>query len=172
MKRKASTLLLISWLAVSTLTAIEFTSLTKANPFPTDPVISIESPVNKIYLVNSLALNVTVRTKYDGWFFTSAKTLVYSIDGKANVSITETNYTYDEEQHESTFSGSAFLSELTDGLHSITVYAEYDYDTRIFEAQSSTYFTIDLPPAPNGTPKPNSLTWIIPVVVIAVPQVF
>jgi parallel beta-helix repeat protein len=33
MKRKVSTLLLILWLAVSTLTAIEFTSQTKANPY-------------------------------------------------------------------------------------------------------------------------------------------
>ena len=132
-----------------------FVKSTKANPFPTDPVISIESPVNKTYSSNSLALKVTVVTKYEGWYVTaSAKTLVYRLDGKAKVSITETNYSYDEEQYESTFTGSAILSELTEGVHKLTVHAKYDYGDRIFDAQSSTYFTIDLP-APNGTPSPT-----------------
>ena len=152
MKKKVQ-LAFISVLLFLAAAGTQMISLTKANPFPTDPIISIESPVDKTYTVDSIVLNVIVVTKYEGWYITaSAKTLVYRLDGETSVSITETNYSYDEEHYESTFTGSAILSELTDGPHSLTVYAEYDYGDRIFEAQSSTYFTIDLP---NGTSSPT-----------------
>ena len=166
MKRTLAALALILVLLYSVLTGVMLVERATANPFPTNPVISIESPVNKTYNVNSLALNVTVVTKFDGWYFTGEKTLAYSIDGEANISITETNYSFDEEIKASTFNGSAFLSELTDGLHKLTVYATYDYGTRIFEAQSSTYFTIDFPPSPNGTLKPFPTVWIVAIVAV------
>lgn len=154
MKRTSLALTLILVLLFSGVAGTILVKVAKANPFPTDPVISIESPANKTYNINSLVLNITIVTKYDGYYFTSARRLVsYSIDGKADVPIAETDYSYDQDEKASTFNGSAFLPELTDGPHKLTVYAKYDYDVHIIESQSSICFTIDTTPSPTPTPS-------------------
>ena len=154
MKRTAVALTLILVLMFSGVAGAILVKVAKANPFPTEPVISIESPANKTYNVNSLVLGVTIVTKYDGYYFTSARRLVsYSIDGKADVPIAETDYSYNRDEKASTSNGSAILTELTDGPHKLTVYAKYDYDVHIIESQSSIYFTIDTTPLPTPTPS-------------------
>jgi hypothetical protein len=174
MKRTASALTLILALLFSGVAGTILVKVTKANPFPTDPVISIESPANKTYNVNSLVLNITIVTKYDGYYFTSASRLVsYSIDGKADVPIAETDYSYDQDEKASTFNGSAILPELTNGPHNLTVYAKYDYDAHIIESQSSIYFTIDATssstlsptPTPSGQPPLFPTTFVLASVV-------
>ena len=131
-------------LTVSLILGVQFVKLVEANPMPTDPVISIETPIDKTYDVNSLVLTITIVTKYDGYYFTSARRIVsYSLDGNTKVTIVEIDYTYDEEEKASTFNGSAVLSELADGSHSLIVYAKYDYDVKMIQSQSSINFTVD-----------------------------
>jgi hypothetical protein len=148
-----------------------------ANPFPTYPIISIESPKNKTYTANSLLLNVTLVTQLDGLYFTSENRIVdYCIDGKESIQITQTEHKFDSEKQASTFSGSAVLVDLTEGTHNLRVNAEYHYDNgkQVFVSNSNVNFTIDpnysplLSPSPSLTPSttlspsiPEVSAWII-----------
>jgi len=132
----------------------------KANPFPpvynwTDPpVLSIHSPINETY-VNSVLLNFTV-TKPEWWVGTPGINghdqtfdgVTYYIDGKyyASVGSVDRNLS-------SSFNYFVYLTNLTDGPHSLTVHAyatgsvwdQYglcDYSPRV-ENSSVVYFTLD-----------------------------
>jgi hypothetical protein len=83
-------------------------------PFPLD--VSIVSPENKTYTTNEIPLNFTT-SKH-------ASSTYYSLDGEANV----------------TLSGNTTLTNLTNGTHSLTIYAE---DTNQNNLVSETvYFTV------------------------------
>jgi len=84
-------------------------------PYGSPPAISIVSPENKTYTVNSVSLSFTV-SETTSW-------IKYSLDGQANVTITE----------------DTTLSGLADGVHSITVYAQ---DTDGLTGTSTIHFTI------------------------------
>jgi len=84
-------------------------------PYGSPPAISIVSPENKTYKVNSVSLSFTV-SEPTSW-------IKYSLDGQANVTITE----------------DTTLSGLADGVHSVTVYAQ---DTDGQTGTSTIYFTI------------------------------
>jgi len=110
-------------------------------PYGSPPAISIVSPENKTYTVNSVSLSFTV-SETTSW-------IKYSLDGKANVTITE----------------DTTLSGLADGVHSITVYAQ---DTDGLTGASETiYFTIA-----EGSETPQSeafpITWIAAIIVVVV----
>jgi hypothetical protein len=85
------------------------------------PEISILSPENKTYAEGNIALNFTV-DKQVAW-------VGYSLDNQPQVTITE-NIT---------------LSNLSNGLHNITVYAKDDFD--VMGVSETIHFTID-PPEP------------------------
>jgi hypothetical protein len=158
MKRKASALIPIWALLFSALAGTLFINLANANPFPTYPVISIESPTNKTYTANSLFLNVTLVTQWDGLYFTSTRRLVsYCIDGKESIPITQAEYRFDSEKQASIFSGSAVLTDLAEGTHNLRVNAEYDYGNgKVFVSDSNVNFTIDPTYSPSPSPSPNS----------------
>lgn len=84
-------------------------------PYGSPPAVSIASPQNKTYTVNSVSLSFTV-SETTSW-------INYSLDGQANVTITE----------------DTTLSGLADGAHSVTVYAQ---DTDGLTGSSTIYFTI------------------------------
>ncbi|MCJ7613805.1 hypothetical protein MUO71_03445 [Candidatus Bathyarchaeota archaeon] len=138
MKRPALPVAFI--LAFSSLAAI---SLAAANPFPTSPVISVTSPANKTYNVYSLILNVSIETRYDGYYFTSPRQVSYSLDGTANALATETDYRYSNETHSSTTQYTATMPDLAEGEHYLTVYAKYDYDVHVITSHAVINFTID-----------------------------
>jgi hypothetical protein len=148
MKRKTALTWIISFvLLVSLVAGMQVVEVAKANPFPTSPVISIESPTNKTYTANSLLLNVTLVTQWDGLYFTSENRIVnYCVDGKESVQITQTEYRFDAEKQASIFSGSAALADLAEGTHNLRVNAEYHYDNgkQVFASNSNVNFTIDL----------------------------
>ena len=110
-------------------------------PYGSPPAISIVSPENKTYTVNSVSLRFTV-SETTSW-------IKYSLDGQANVTITE----------------DTTLSGLADGVHSITVYAQ---DTDGLTGASETiYFTIA-----EGSETPQSeafpITWIAAIIAVVV----
>ena len=101
-------------------------------PYGSSAAISIVSPQNKTYTVNSVSLTFTVSetTTWTG----------YSLDGQANVTVT----------------GDATLSGLAESVHRLTVYAT---DTDGNESSETVYFTIGQgaePPQSESFP----ITWI------------
>jgi len=110
-------------------------------PYGSRPYISIVSPGNKTYTVNSVSLTFTV-SETTSW-------IKYSLDGQVNVTIP----------------GDKTLPDLSDGLHSITVYAQ-DTDGQI-GASETIYFTIA-----EGSETPQSMSlpiiWIVVVIVALV----
>jgi len=104
----------------------------------TPPTISIVSPENKTYDTTDIPLTFTVDETVS-W-------IAYSLDGQANVTIT----------------GNTTLPELSDGSHSLIVYAK-DTDGNT-GASEIIYFTIETEKEEEAFP-----TWIIaPIVIIAV----
>jgi hypothetical protein len=158
MNRKAFAITFVLTLLASLFLAeIWFVNLAKANPFPTAPVISIESPTNRTYTSNSLFLNVTLVTYWDGVYFSSiSRRVSYCIDGKESIRITATAYWFDEEKQASIFRGSAVLADLTEGLHELRINAEYSYGNgKAFVSDSSVNFKIDFTYSPSPTPAPT-----------------
>lgn len=159
MKRRTLAVILLSALSVSLLAETLLVNSAKANPFPTYPVISVESPANKVYTENSLFLNVTLVTKWDGLYFTSERWISYCIDGKVSIPLSQTEYWFDEETQSSIVSGSAVLADLAEGTHTLRVNAEYSYDNgqQVFTSSSSVDFTIDpdYSPSPISSPTPT-----------------
>jgi len=100
----------------------------------TPPAISILSPENKTYSVNSVQLTFTVNE--------STSWIAYSLNGQANVPIT----------------GNTTLTELSDGLYSLKVYANDTAGNT--GASDMIYFTID---TQQSVPFP---IWIVAVIVI------
>ena len=149
---------------ISIVAGMQAVQVGNANPFPTYPVISIESPTNQTYTENSLVLNVTLVTQWDGLYFTSEKRLIsYCIDGKESIQLTQTEYKFDSEEQASILHGSAILSDVTEGTHNLRVNAVYYYDTgkQVFSSNSNVNFTIDpnyshsLSPSSAPSPSPT-----------------
>jgi parallel beta-helix repeat protein len=114
-------------------------------PYGSPPAISIVSPENKTYTVNSVSLSFTV-SETTSW-------IKYSLDGQANVTITE----------------DTTLSGLADGLHSLTVYAQ-DTDGQTGTSETI-YFTIaEGSETPTETTQSMSLPiiWIVVAIVAVV----
>jgi len=112
-------------------------------PYGSPPAITIVSPKNTTYNVKSVTLSYTV-SEPTVW-------VKYSLDGQANVTVT----------------GDTVLSDLTNGVHSITVYAQ-DTDGKV--GSETVYFTIDegaqLPLETTESELP--LTWIAAIIVVVV----
>jgi len=91
--------------------------MTVGHPDIMSPTISILSPENKTYTTSSVSLSFTV-DRATSW-------IGYSLDGQSNVTIT----------------GNTTLTGLSDGIHTVTVYAN---DTAGNMGYSETvYFTVD-----------------------------
>lgn len=93
------------------------------NPLPppsdtTPPAVFVISPENKSYATSNVSLTFTVNE--------TALRMAYSLDGKANVAIT----------------GNTTLTELSEGSHSIVVYASDAFGNT--GASSPVYFAIDM----------------------------
>jgi len=100
----------------------------------TPPTISIVSPENKTYPINNVSLTFTVSEPTSG--------IGYSLDGQENVAI----------------DGNTTLTELSDGSHSLIVYAT---DTAGNTGASETvYFSIEVPPPEPKPSEPFPITWI------------
>jgi hypothetical protein len=157
MKRKALTVTFMLVLLVSVVAEISVINLAKANPFPSSPLISIESPKNKTYTVNSIVLKVTLVTQWDGLYFSSTDRRVsYCLDRTESIRITEAEYWFDSEKQASIFSGSVVLTDLKEGTHNLRVNAQYAYDSGgVHTSASSVTFTIDPTYTPSHTPSPT-----------------
>jgi len=153
--KKTALALIVSTIFLLLVVLSKRSPLTTANIFPfepTNPTIIIESPTSSTYNVNSLTLNVTIKTMKTMFEGTSpmqntTRRVTYSLDGESPTAITETSYDNNVSLGSNvTYTGFAVLPKLTDGPHNITVYAEYDYDHyyEIYrQSETSVFFAID-----------------------------
>ena len=134
-------------------------NLVKAIPpeieYKTPPTISVHSPRNNDnFSVNSVLLNFTVK-KPENWLIHGGyaaqqilKSVNYQLDGKHS-DLTSVNSAL-----ESPFDYSVNLTNLTDGVHSLKVYAYasgwviqmngfYEYEVPINSSSNIVYFTVD-----------------------------
>ena len=121
----------------------------KANPLPYQP-LTIDLPKPKIYTTNAISLTAILKipNEYptpDNPNVTSVAWMKYSLDGNQNVSITQFEQTNAWDIVGSTgymIRGTATLSELTNGNHSLVVYAQ---KTNSEVSSDTINFIIDLP---------------------------
>ena len=120
----------------------------------------IVTPINSIYHVNSLILNVSFHA---GVWANVHFTMVYSLDGQENKSLSLVAHDYNFFENDlDYFDGSAILSDMTDGLHNLTVYLGCDWEIlnqttswhEYYSDRETVYFTIDN--SALTTPPPTS----------------
>jgi len=162
MKRKTSALTRILVLLLSIIAGIQFFSLVEANPigaeleYTTPPIVSIHSPLNNETFPADVLLHFTV-VKPDFWLKHGGynaqqilKSVRYQLDGKYSDQIPVNS------DLESPFDYSVNLKNLTDGVHSLKVYAYasgwfiemhgfWEYEVTI-NSSSNVYFTVDSTP--------------------------
>jgi hypothetical protein len=182
--KKALALILISALLFSVLTGVWFVNLAEANPIPWcfNPVmtITIQSPENET--INSLPVSVSFTSQGDWQFSVSddstqdwVRSFFYVLDGQnmrtsgmrfvgtKTTEIHPADYVYSYN-----FSGQAYLTNLADGLHSITVYYgavnnisyvgspdELIYYNPSWQATSQ-FYVITENPSPTQSPNPTT----------------
>ena len=127
MKKTALTLGIVAVLLISMLVTIQCVRLAVANFGPyIPPTISIQCPENgTTYTTENLALTFTCSNAVSDWFIGSP-VFTYSFDGNENVTI----------------KGSTTLSELSEGLHEVTVYALFTTGGHVASDPNSPHTTV------------------------------
>ena len=118
----------------------------------TPPSIAVLSPENKTYTTNDILLKFNASEPVS-W-------VDYSLDGQANVTITDRN---------ATISGNITLTGLSEGSHSLKVYDADAYgSTANVGASETIYFTIaqKTEPEPQPETEPLPITWIVVAITI------
>ena len=147
MQRRKLALIAILTLTISMVTSLQVIDLVSANYYP-PPSIEISSPIPtpRIYKESSVPIhvNVNVLTGEPDIIF-----IRYSLDGKANVTLTNLTRTYAVSYWTTTkgvfIQGTAFRAEssldnLAEGKHTLNVYS---HDTGGKEMSNSVEFTVD-----------------------------
>jgi hypothetical protein len=126
----------------------------------------IQSPTNTTYGYNSLTLNVTF---YADWYKEWDYSINYSLDGKANQTLTLELYTLGPYQHPKTYISAITIPifNLSEGTHHLTVYLQlmatttknyYDSQTVVFTIATN-HPTLTNSPTPSA-PVPE-LSWLM-----------
>jgi hypothetical protein len=158
-KKTLLTVVFISALLMLEVTETRFVNMTKAiQPeieYETPPIISLHSPMNNgTFSVNTVLMSFTV-TKPDNWLIHGGydaqqifKSINYQLDGNFSDPIPVNS------DLESPFEYSLNLANLTDGVHSLKVYAYasgwviqmngfYEYEVPINSSSNMVYFSVD-----------------------------
>ena len=108
----------------------------KVFPDKIPPVISVLSVENKTYDTSDVPLNCTVNE--------SVTQITYSLDGQENVTIPvgQAPYNFDGQEN-LMIAGKTTLTNLTDGEHSLTVYATDEAGNT--GASETIYFNVEVP---------------------------
>jgi hypothetical protein len=158
MKRTALATALILALMVSAVAGAQLNLFAKANFLfpPPNPAITIASPTNSsTYNVSTLSLKVTVTTVKTGYETNGVSRLfTYALDGQNPENITITNSSDAVNAGAPVFFvGLANLTELTEGMHNLTVRVTFDYAPTTYsksgyykESESTVNFNVDTVP--------------------------
>ena len=122
LKRALAQTLLLA-IIVSLVAGINAVEVAEANFVPSGPHIIIDSPEeNMTYETSSVWLNITLRAFYDSDSWNVSRVAEFSLDGEGNITVPVVYEGLDEDGF-SNVTGSFLLSDLSDGSHSMTVYA-------------------------------------------------
>jgi hypothetical protein len=158
-KKTLPIVMFISAFLMSMVTGLQIINMAKANPieiaYKTPPIISLHSPMNNdTFSVNTVLLNLTV-TKPDNWLIHGGyaaqqilKSINYQLDGNFSDPVLVNSALA------SPLDYSVNLTNLTDGVHSLKVYAYasgwvidmsccYEYEVPINSSSNMVYFTVD-----------------------------
>lgn len=166
MKKKALALALLLAIFVSLVAGMHAVEVASANFLPGPPSINFDSPEeNKTFTTDSIWLNITLRTFFDSG--NASRVVECSLDGEENNTIPVVYEGLDGDTY-STVTGSLLLSELSEGSHSITVYATYTYGTYFTSNSKTINFIVELlepTPSPESqiAPLPSSLVFVASV---------
>lgn len=174
MRRKALALVLPLVIFVSIVAGMLAVEVAEANFVPSPPSIIFDSPLeNETCTTASVWLNITLKTWFDPG--NASRIVECSLDGEENISIPVISEVYAETF--STVTGSLLLSDVSEGSHSITVYATNhflafgDYST----SDSKTInFAVDLPEpthSPETQIEPFPTTLVAPASVASVAMI-
>jgi hypothetical protein len=123
---------------------------TKGNFSPGPLDIRINSPQRNSYTSNQTLLNITISTYADSLNGSDHRWIAYSLDGQENKSITP-NYqgiSWSSGFPFSKVTAQALLNDLSEGAHTITVFAKYYYNNWVNQGSSETKFTVGISPEP------------------------
>ncbi len=170
-QKRTAALTLIVILSIIVVTPIAFTNMANANfcfP-PSNPDITFTSPVNTTYTMSDVFLNVTIDTYLTGWGGgpreESYRHLEYSVDGNEfqPLKIITISLFQGNPGNPAIINCSINLCGLSEGNHSVTVKAVFDYysynypepgrNTLHTESVANAYLTIDA--VPDNTPTPT-----------------
>jgi hypothetical protein len=143
--------IIVSMLATNLL-FMEFNLMAKANPPPGIPIITIYSPYNQTYNSNLLILNISVYS-FAGDF--GNRWIGFSLDNGVNTTISTTKDGTD------TQNGLVYLPFLSNGVHSIIVYAVYNFSGKFYNSDMTPYIpsstkTVSFVIEQNSTSAPSS----------------
>lgn len=132
MKRKTLALTVILAFLVSAVAGTQFVKLGKADPIPAlYTELTIENPQNTTYNVNTITLNFSV----ESLSFFQWRHFSYSLDGKelkliANLTVASEEFIpINPGIYSELIRGNCVLSNLSEGLHNVTVYLIRDAST-------------------------------------------
>ena len=176
-KRTLLTVAFVSAILFLAVVGAQPTFLVKANFVfpPSNPGITIESPINRTYDTNTLSLNVTVRTYKTGYpggpTSDATRLFTYALDGGEPENITITNASVAMNPGGDVFfEGSMRLPELIEGLHNLTVRVVFDYppswegaSSFHTESEANVYFRIDAVPQNISILLPENITYVLEV---------
>jgi hypothetical protein len=134
MKRTALALIFTIALLLSVMAGTKMVNLAEANPWPPGyfppppPYVIIQSPQDRVYYDTELILlNFTFKANSE---LNPSASLFYLLDGKdyrlESVKVEEVTYfVLDEEDYHAGYEGHVLLSNLSDGPHTLIVFAGY-----------------------------------------------
>jgi hypothetical protein len=159
MKRTAMAFIIILALSFSTATGW-FAGLARANFSPSPIDITINSPTNNGNTTSTVSLKVTITVFLDLLNTSENRWIAYSLDGQDNVTMSP-NYqgiSGSGEFQYSTVTAEGTLFGLSEGWHSLAVFAKYDYGNWVNEGAAKIKFSVG---TPAGLPPPDENTPII-----------
>jgi hypothetical protein len=143
--------LIAFFVAVTLFFGLCFIEQTKANFSPGPLNIKINSPQNNEYTSNQTELSVTVTVYADSLNGSDHRWIAYSLDEQENKSITPIyeGITWSGGFPFSVVTAQTLLTNLSEGSHSIAVFAKYYYNNNwINQGQSETHFKVGISPEP------------------------
>ena len=157
MKKTAIVLAVMLVLSISLLAGVESVKIVRANFVPSSTIHMI-SPTNTTYNSNTVILNCSVV-----FVMTQNKTVTFSLDGGANVTIINKQglepYVASEE-----LPGDTVLTDLADGSHHLELYSE-----NFIPGYAEVYFSIEtIAPTPTIYPTPTPIVDPYPIWLLSI----
>ena len=133
MRRKALALMMA--FLFSAVAGTVFVNLSSANPLPpVDPAITIDSPQNATYRVNTIILSFTIESNWGVYpcFYSLDGQKMKPIENLTVISREDANIGKNPPIYRTTLEGNCVLSNLSQGEHNVTFYLITDHEFSLY----------------------------------------